>query len=127
MDRACVAARSCAMSSSSEKTNLLLKRVTGLGRLRVRGRGAVFTSIFLKIAGWNVLRASSVRALLAKLTKHGQGSENSESTLPLSWPYALIKGYERRHSNRFSTCRIKRRVQEDWGHPGETWGHPNSA
>jgi len=41
-----------------EGTNSGLKRRTGLGRLRVRGRPAVFHAIYLKIAGWNILRAS---------------------------------------------------------------------
>jgi hypothetical protein len=41
-----------------EGTNSGLKRKTGLGQLRVRGRPAVFHAIYLKIAGWNVLRAS---------------------------------------------------------------------
>ena len=41
-----------------EGTNSGLKRKTGLGRLRVRGRPAVFHAVYLKIAGWNILRAS---------------------------------------------------------------------
>ncbi len=41
-----------------EGTNSGLKRRTGLGRLRVRGRPAVFHAIYLKIAGWNILRSS---------------------------------------------------------------------
>jgi hypothetical protein len=41
-----------------EGTNSGLKRKTGLGQLRVRGRPAVFRAIYLKIAGWNILRAS---------------------------------------------------------------------
>jgi len=41
-----------------EGTNSGLKRRTGLGQLRVRGRLAVFHAIYLKIAGWNILRAS---------------------------------------------------------------------
>ena len=41
-----------------EGTNSCLKRKTGLGRLRVRGRPAVYHAIYLKIAGWNILRAS---------------------------------------------------------------------
>ena len=41
-----------------EGTNSGLKRKTGLGRLRVRGRPAVFHRIYLKIVGWNILRAS---------------------------------------------------------------------
>jgi hypothetical protein len=41
-----------------EGTNSGLKRKTGLGRLRVRGRPAVDHAIYLKIAGWNIMRAS---------------------------------------------------------------------
>ena len=41
-----------------EGTNSGLKRKTGLGRLRVRGRPAVDHVIYLKIAGWNIMRAS---------------------------------------------------------------------
>jgi len=41
-----------------EGTNSGLKRRTGLGKLRVRGGPRVFHSIYLKVAGWNVLQAS---------------------------------------------------------------------
>ena len=44
--------------SGIEGANSLLKRVTGLGRLRVRGRPSVFNSILLKVVGWNILRAA---------------------------------------------------------------------
>jgi hypothetical protein len=44
--------------SGIESTNSALKRRTGLGRLRVRGRPRVFQAIYLKVAGWNILRAS---------------------------------------------------------------------
>ena len=42
-----------------EGTNSCLKRKTGLGRLRVRGRPAVCHAIYFKIAGWNIMRASA--------------------------------------------------------------------
>jgi len=48
-----------------EGTNSGLKRKTGLGRLRVRGREAVDHAIYLKIAGWNISRA----AVCAKIRK----------------------------------------------------------
>jgi len=48
-----------------EGTNSGLKRVTGLGQLRVRGRPAVFHAIYLKVAGWNMRRAM----VCAKLRK----------------------------------------------------------
>src|SRR5262249_2315519 len=60
--------------SGIESTNSLIKRVTGLGRLRVRGRAAVFMSIYLKVAGWNVLRAAAVRSVLEKLSRSGQSA-----------------------------------------------------
>jgi len=41
-----------------EGTNSGLKRKTGLGRLRVRGSAAVYHAIYLKVAGWNILRAA---------------------------------------------------------------------
>ncbi len=41
-----------------ESTHSALKRRLGLGRLRVRGRRRVFQVLYLKIAGWNILRAS---------------------------------------------------------------------
>ena len=41
-----------------EGTNSCLKRKTGLSRLRVRGRPSVYHAIYLKIAGWNIMRAS---------------------------------------------------------------------
>lgn len=46
-----------------EGTNSGIKRRTGLGRLRVRGRPRVFMAIYLKIAGWNILRASVCAAM----------------------------------------------------------------
>lgn len=42
-----------------ESTNGGLKRRTGLGRLRVRGRPRVFQAIYLKVTGWNILRAAA--------------------------------------------------------------------
>jgi len=45
--------------SGIEGTNSGLKRRTGLGQLRVRGRPGVFNAIYLKIAGWNILRAAA--------------------------------------------------------------------
>jgi hypothetical protein len=44
--------------SGIESTNSGLKRRMGLGRLRVRGRPRVFQAIYLKVAGWNIRRAS---------------------------------------------------------------------
>jgi len=49
-----------------EGTNSGLKRRTGMGRLRVRGGPRVFHAIYLKVAGWNILRAS-VSAKMRKI------------------------------------------------------------
>ena len=46
-----------------EGTNSGIKRRTGLGRLRVRGRPRVFLAVYLKITGWNILRASVCAAM----------------------------------------------------------------
>jgi len=51
--------------SGIESTNSGLKNRLGLGRLRVRGRGAVFRTLLLKVSGWNVLRASASEKLRA--------------------------------------------------------------
>jgi hypothetical protein len=48
-----------AARSGIESTNSGLKNRLGMGRLRVRGRGSVFRVIWLKLAGWNVLRAAA--------------------------------------------------------------------
>jgi hypothetical protein len=32
----------------------------------------------LKVAGWNILRAASVRSLLQKLTKNGQEGQSAQ-------------------------------------------------
>jgi len=47
-----------ARRSGLESTNSGLKRRLGLGRLRVRGRKAVQHALYLKAAGWNLLRAA---------------------------------------------------------------------
>jgi hypothetical protein len=45
--------------SGIEGTHSGLKRRLGLGRLRVRGRMRVFQAIYLKVVGWNILRAAA--------------------------------------------------------------------
>jgi hypothetical protein len=54
-----------AKRSGIESTNSGVKNRLGLGRLRVRGRGAVFRAVLLKLAGWNVLRAAASGKLRA--------------------------------------------------------------
>ena len=48
-----------AKRSGLESTNSGLKRRLGLGQLRVRGRRAVNHALYLKVAGWNLLRAAA--------------------------------------------------------------------
>ena len=52
--------------SGIEATNSILKRKTGLGRVRVRGRPSVFHSILLKVAGWNLLQAARALTMRQK-------------------------------------------------------------
>lgn len=57
-----------ARRSGIESTNSGLKRRLGLGKLRVRGQRAVFHALYLKTAGWNLLRAAAsgrLRGLVA--------------------------------------------------------------
>lgn len=49
--------------SGIESTNASLKRRLGLGRLRVRGMKSVKQSVLMKLAGWNILRATALRAI----------------------------------------------------------------
>ena len=55
-----------ARRSGLESTNSGLKRKHGLGKLRVRGRPAVRHAIFLKVAGWNMNRATASGKLASK-------------------------------------------------------------
>jgi Transposase DDE domain len=76
--------------SGIESTNSLLKRVTGLGRLGVRGRSSVFMSIYLKVAGWNVLRAAAAPSVVKRLVKNGKNAPFSQRirlhNLPNAFP-----------------------------------------
>ena len=72
------------MRGGIEAINSMLKRATGLDRLRVRGRPAVFSSILPKVAGWNLLRAASARSLIAKLTKGGKAGDSASTSRAIS-------------------------------------------
>ena len=65
--------------SGIEATNSGIKRRTGMGRLRVRGRPAVFNSILLKTAGWNILQAARSAKAREYVRKHSPWS--SEETI----------------------------------------------
>ena len=69
-----------ALRAGLEGTNSGIKRKTGLGRLRVRGQKSVFNAIFLKTAGWNILRASKskkMKAIMAKIVEKPSAHGNS--------------------------------------------------
>jgi hypothetical protein len=59
-----------AKRSGIESTNSGLKRRLGMGKLRVRGRKAVSHAIYLKVAGWNLLRAVASGRLRAPARPH---------------------------------------------------------
>jgi len=67
-----------AKRSGLESTNSGLKRRQGLGRLRIRGMKGVAHALYLKIAGWNMLRAVASAKVMAKvaglLARLGLGS-----------------------------------------------------
>lgn len=58
-----------AKRSGLESTNSGVKRRLGLGQLRVRGRRAVEHAIYLKVAGWNLLRAAASGQLRGRVAK----------------------------------------------------------
>ncbi len=57
-----------------EGTNSGIKRRTGLGQLRVRGKPRVFQAIYLKITGWNILRASVCAKILEIVQERANAS-----------------------------------------------------
>lgn len=58
-----------AKRSGLESTNGGLKRKHDLGKLRVRGRPAVHHAIYLKVAGWNLNRATASGKLTSKVAE----------------------------------------------------------
>lgn len=69
-----------------EGTNSGLKRKTGLGQLRVRGRPAVYHAIYLKIAGWNILRAAACAKMRELVHKRA-----AAAFMELQYPHLRIK------------------------------------
>lgn len=71
-----------------EATNAKLKRKLKLGRLRVRGFGAVRLAVKLKVLGWNILQA--IRAGKAGiLTIFGVHSSRVQDKVSLFWDFLL--------------------------------------
>lgn len=71
-----------------EGTNSGLKRRTGLGHVRVRGGPRVFHAIYLKLTGWNILRASVCAKVREIVHERAQAAVFST----YSWAHALQKG-----------------------------------
>ena len=76
-----------------ESTNSGVKRRTGLGRLRVRGKKSVNHSILLKLFGWNTFRAAAAKKMRAFVAQKMGVAEKSALILRilhmvprLSWP-----------------------------------------
>ena len=79
-------------SSGIIRANSGLQNRLGLGWLKVRGRGAVFRTLLLKVSGGNILRAATsakLRALITQLLKTGWSR-------PLGQPHlAILAGLHR--------------------------------
>jgi hypothetical protein len=80
-----------AKRSGVESTNSGLKRKHGLGQLRVRGSPAVHHALYLKVAGWNMGRATASGKLASRATEilrtlgfYGWG-------VACFWLYSLIR------------------------------------
>jgi len=73
-----------------ESTNSGLKRRLGLGYLRVRGKKAVFHALYLKVAGWNLLRAVA-SGKMAKLVKEAMARLGPALRFWLSWMTSLTR------------------------------------
>jgi hypothetical protein len=79
-----------AIRAGIESLNSGLKRRTGMGRLRTRGRPRVRMAVLLRCAGWNVFRAlaaqnkrirraaAAVAGILRRLWPHWTGSQAAE-------------------------------------------------
>ena len=70
--------------SGIESTNSGLKRRLGFGSLRVRGKKAVFHALYLKAAGWNVLRAAA-SGKLVKMVKEAMAQLEPALRFWRSW------------------------------------------
>jgi hypothetical protein len=81
------------MRGGIEATNSIVKRVTGLGRLRVRGRPSVTRSALLKVAGWNVLRAATALRRAATEQNGAEDGLRREAGLSSRSSRTLLSGF----------------------------------
>lgn len=94
-----------AQRSGIESTNSGAKRRLGLGRLRVRGRKPVFHALYLKAAGWNLLRAvasGKLRGLVAAWLARFWAALRIclTRTTPISW----CRDMDSRKTHDYPTC-----------------------
>jgi Transposase DDE domain len=82
-----------------ESTNSGLKRRLGLGYLRVRGKKAVFHALYLKAAGWNLLRAAA-SGKLVKMVKEAMARFGPALRFWLSWMACLTRTFIRQAISR---------------------------
>jgi hypothetical protein len=71
-----------AIRAGIESLNSGLKRRTGMGRLRTRGRPRVRMAVLLRCAGWNVFRA-----LAAQKKRNKRAAAAAAGTLCRLWPH----------------------------------------
>jgi hypothetical protein len=91
-----------AKRSGLESTNSGIKRRLGLGQLRVRGRRAVNHAIYLKVAGWNLLRAAASGQLRGRVAR---ALARIGAALMFSLAYAVWSlVYRRKWSSKTDRC-----------------------
>ncbi|RLC95775.1 MAG: hypothetical protein DRI46_14480 [Chloroflexi bacterium] len=86
--------------SGIEATNSGIKRRTGMGKLRVRGRPAVFNAILLKVAGWNILQAARSMKIREYVRKRVPWNSDDKVS-------AMIES---------CSCAIRAQIRSSWKH-----------
>lgn len=74
-----------------EGLNSALKRRTGLGKLRYRGKRSVFMSVFLKLAGWNISRAAAGFAKTGKKMVISKKCNSLTRKTSVIWPFICAR------------------------------------
>lgn len=74
-----------AVRAGGESVNSGLKRKTGMGRLRIRGRPKVTMTVLLRCAGWNLFRA------LTALKKRGRAAFGACCAMFLAFLHRLLR------------------------------------
>jgi hypothetical protein len=85
--------------SGIESTNSGLKRRLGFGRLRVRGMKAVSHALYLKIAGWNLLRAAAALTMGRFQVRKGVRERLRRWLRPTYRPAWIVANRDRSHAS----------------------------